>query len=158
MHEAERARSPARRSRRPSTLMMVDIDHVKRLTDRHGRAAGDKALRVFAQAAGRTLSAHDLMGRLGGEEFAVLLPGTAIIEAMEAAERLRLVAAQARIGVLDGSCSITVSIGVAQLLDGETVGEALLRAERALYRARHGGRNRTEAHAVHLATGASSEA
>lgn len=151
MHEAERARSLAIRSRRPLSLMMVDIDHFKQLNDRHGRAAGDNALRVFAQAAGRTLRAHDLMGRLGGEEFAVLLPGSAILDAMEAAERLRLAAAQASIGVLDGSYSMTVSIGVAQLLAGETVDEALVRADRAVYRAKRSGRNRTEAHAVHLA-------
>jgi diguanylate cyclase (GGDEF)-like protein len=131
--------------------MMVDIDHFKQLNDRRGYALGDAVLRAFAQAAGRTLRRHDLMGRLGGEEFAVLLPGTAILEALEAAERLRLAALEAPAGVTDGSYSLTVSIGVAQLLEAETVGEALVRADRALYRAKRNGRNRVEAHAVHLA-------
>ncbi|MET0981931.1 MAG: GGDEF domain-containing protein, partial [Telluria sp.] len=151
MHEAERARSQARRSRQPLALMMVDIDHFKQLNDRHGHALGDQALCVFARAAGRTLRKHDLMGRLGGEEFAVLLPGTAVLAAMESAERLRLAIAAAPVDAADGSHSMTVSIGVAQLLDTETVGEALVRADRALYRAKRNGRNRVEAHAVHLA-------
>ncbi|MDB5748875.1 MAG: hypothetical protein JWP72_3723 [Massilia sp.] len=151
MHEAERARSLATRSRKPLTLMMIDIDHFKALNDRHGHASGDQALRVFAQAAEHTLRKHDLMGRLGGEEFAVLLPGTAILEAMEAAELLRLAVATASVGVADGSHAMTVSIGVAQLLDAETVGEALVRADRALYRAKRNGRNRVEVHAWHLA-------
>jgi diguanylate cyclase (GGDEF)-like protein len=151
MQEAERAQSQAHRSRQPLALMMVDIDHFKQLNDRRGHALGDEVLRAFARAAGRTLRRHDLMGRLDGEEFAVLLPGTAILEAMEAAERLRLAAADAPAGVADGSYSLTVSIGVAQLLEAETVGEALVRADRALYRAKRNGRNRVEAHAVHLA-------
>lgn len=151
MREAERAQSLALRSGHSLTLMMIDIDHFKQLNDRHGHAAGDEALRRFAEVAGRTLRKHDLMGRLGGEEFAVLLPGTAVLEAMESAERLRLAAAAANVGVADGSYVLTVSIGVAQLFDTETVGEALVRADRALYRAKRNGRNRVEAHASHLA-------
>ncbi|MFC5462677.1 GGDEF domain-containing protein [Massilia niabensis] len=151
MQEAERARAQAKRSGRPLALMVVDIDHFKQFNDRHGHALGDQALRMFVEATGQTLRAHDLMGRLGGEEFAVLLPGTAILEAMDTAERLRHTAAAAAGGVTDRSYSMTVSIGVAQLLDAETVGEALVRADRALHRAKRNGRNRVEAHAVHLA-------
>ena len=151
MHAAERARSQATRTRKPLTLMMIDIDHFKGLNDRHGHATGDEALRVFAQVAERTLRKYDLMGRLGGEEFAVLMPGTAILEAIEAAEGLRLAVAAAAVGVADGSYHMTVSIGVAQLLQAETVGEALVRADRALYRAKRNGRDRVEAHAWHLA-------
>jgi diguanylate cyclase (GGDEF)-like protein len=152
MDEAERAHSLAIRSQQALTLLMVDIDHFKQLNDRHGHAAGDHALFVFTRAAKRTLRKHDLMGRLGGEEFAVLLPGTAISEAVEAAERLRLAIAGATVEVADGRHSMTVSIGLAQVLDEETVSAALVRADRALYRAKRDGRNRVRVHAVHLAT------
>lgn len=152
MHEAGRALSLAIRSQQALTLLMVDIDHFKQLNDRHGHAAGDHALCVFAQAAERTLRKHDLMGRLGGEEFAVLLPGTAVNEAVEAAERLRMAIAAATVELADGRHSMTVSIGVAQVLENETVSAALVRADRALYRAKRDGRNRVRIHAVHLAS------
>ena len=150
MQEAERAHSLAIRSRQPLTLMMIDIDHFKQLNDRHGHASGDQALCVFAAAAERTLRKHDLLGRLGGEEFAVLLPGTGLAEALEAAERLRLAVAGASVELAAGQHAMTVSIGVAQLFENENVGAALVRADRALYRAKRNGRNRVEAHASHL--------
>lgn len=148
MQEAERAHSLALRSGQPLTLLMIDIDHFKQLNDRHGHAAGDRALCAFAQAAGRSLRRHDLMGRLGGEEFAVLMPGTAVADAMDAAERLRLAVAAMPVEVAHGRHALTVSIGVAQLLDDEAVGAALVRADRALYLAKRHGRDRVEAYAA----------
>lgn len=157
LQEAERAHSLALRSGQPLTLLMIDIDHFKQLNDRHGHAAGDRALCVFAEAAGRTLRKHDLMGRLGGEEFGVLLPGTSATDAVDAAERLRLAVAAVPVEVAQGGHFMTVSIGLAQLLDKETVGAALVRADRALYRAKRDGRDRVEAHRAHLGPHAADE-
>ena len=83
------ARLLATRLRSPIALMMIDIDHFKRLNDRFGHATGDEALCVFAATAQQALRDHDIMGRLGGEEFALVLPGTDLEGALQAAERLR---------------------------------------------------------------------
>jgi diguanylate cyclase (GGDEF)-like protein len=137
-------RQLARRMRRPVTLMMLDIDHFKQLNDRFGHACGDEALCVFAEIAQGTLRDHDIMGRLGGEEFALVLPGTDMNGAMQAAERLRL-AVEAGVVQCDGApFSMTVSIGVVLVDPNEHINAALARADRALYTAKSAGRNRVE--------------
>jgi diguanylate cyclase (GGDEF)-like protein len=141
---AESARLLATRLNKPIALMMLDIDHFKQLNDRCGHACGDVALAVFADAARSELREHDVMGRLGGEEFALALPGTDLAGAVQAAERLRLAIAAAPVPVGGEAYTITVSIGVVLIEPRETLTAALARADHALYAAKRGGRNRVE--------------
>jgi len=141
---AESARLLALRLRKPIALMMLDLDHFKRLNDGFGHACGDEALRVFADTARGVLRDHDLMGRLGGEEFALALPGTGLEGALHAAERLRIAVAEAPLLSCAGSYRMTVSIGLVMIDTGEELTAALARADHALYVAKTTGRNRVE--------------
>lgn len=129
-----------------AALLMLDLDHFKLVNDNYGHAAGDKVLRSFAERVRDSLRKTDHAGRLGGEEFGVLLYGTERQGAVEFAERLRerIEAGEAEVG--DGrTLRITVSIGVTQLSgDDVSADSALARADDALYRAKDGGRNRVE--------------
>ena len=140
----ESARLLAARLRKPITLMMLDIDHFKRLNDRFGHATGDEALCVFAQTAQQVLRDHDIMGRLGGEEFALVLPGTDLDGALQAAERLRLAVSDAVLPAGGEPYFMTVSIGVVLIDPNEHINAALARADHALYAAKSAGRNRVE--------------
>ncbi len=127
---------------RPITLMMIDLDHFKAVNDRFGHAAGDDVLRVFAQVARTSMRATDIIGRLGGEEFAAVVP-----EAMEIsiriAERIRKSFETAGVEIAGQAIGATVSIGIATSLGPVTNIDAMLaRADAALYRAKHEGRNR----------------
>jgi diguanylate cyclase (GGDEF)-like protein len=126
----------------PVTLLMFDLDHFKSINDRFGHGVGDSALRVFAGVAATSIRASDLVGRLGGEEFAALVPEPAEGAAM-VAERLRAAFEAAGV-VIDGhTMNATVSIGVATSYAAVPDLDALiLRADTALYGAKHGGRNR----------------
>ena len=141
---ADGARQLALRLRKPIALLMLDIDHFKQLNDSYGHASGDEALKVFADAARGVLREHDLIGRLGGEEFALVLPATRLEGALEAAERLRL--AVLDVPVFGGAPGyrMTVSIGAVTIEAGEELTAALARADHALYAAKTGGRNRVE--------------
>lgn len=141
---ADSARLLALRLRKPIALMMLDLDHFKRLNDGFGHACGDEALRVFADTARGMLRDHDLMGRLGGEEFALALPGTGLDGAMQAAERLRIAVAEAPLLSCSGRYRMTVSIGLVMIDPNEALTAALARADHALYAAKTGGRNRVE--------------
>jgi diguanylate cyclase (GGDEF)-like protein len=141
---AESARLLARRLRKPIALMMLDLDHFKRLNDGFGHACGDEALRVFADTARGVLRGHDLMGRLGGEEFAVALPGTSLDGALYAAERLRMAVTEAPLLTCASSYRMTVSIGLVMIEANEELTAALARADHALYAAKTSGRNRVE--------------
>jgi diguanylate cyclase (GGDEF)-like protein len=143
--QAESARLLATRLRKPIALMMLDIDHFKQLNDRFGHASGDEALVLFADIARRALRDHDIMGRLGGEEFALALPGTDLDGALQAAERLRIAVNQAPLITSGSGYKMTVSIGVVLIEPGEALTAALARADHALYAAKSGGRNRVEA-------------
>ncbi|MES2127739.1 MAG: GGDEF domain-containing protein [Pseudomonadota bacterium] len=140
----ETARAFASRVRKPIALLMLDIDHFKSLNDRFGHATGDDALCVFAETATATLRDHDIMGRLGGEEFALVLPGTDLGGAMQAAERLRVAVAQAHPITSGNAYTMTVSIGVVIIDQHEHINAALARADHALYAAKSAGRNRVE--------------
>jgi diguanylate cyclase (GGDEF)-like protein len=140
----DKAHRRALRERRAYALLMVDIDHFKRINDSQGHAAGDAALRAVALQLGQGVRGGDLVGRLGGEEFGVLLPGSDLAGAEGLAERLRETVA--------AGTAVTVSIGVA-LADGvaqpaadsgaaEDAESVLARADAALYRAKREGRNR----------------
>lgn len=125
------------------SILMLDLDHFKTINDRHGHQAGDKVLKHFAQTC-KTLSREvDVFGRVGGEEFAMLLPATGIEKAFEIAERLYKAVAAEIIPVDDNCLHITTSIGIACLAEEDRDIEALIsRADAALYKAKEAGRNR----------------
>ena len=124
---------------------MLDIDYFKSINDSYGHEAGDMALQAFATLCRTLVREPDIVGRLGGEEFALLLPETDQAGAFVLAERLREAVAAIRLG--DLPVGITVSIGVAEVWGGElTVDAALARADCALYAAKRTGRNRVCMH------------
>jgi diguanylate cyclase (GGDEF)-like protein len=129
------------------SLLMVDIDHFKRINDTYGHAAGDQALRLLGATLKESTRRDDCVGRLGGEEFAILLPGASAEVAQDIAERICRHATT--LVILDGRgqrFGFTVSIGLACLAPSDAKPEDLLaRADAALYRAKRGGRNRVEA-------------
>jgi diguanylate cyclase (GGDEF)-like protein len=121
------------------SAIMFDIDHFKRVNDQYGHDAGDEAIRgVAREAAG----AHPVAGRLGGEEFAILLEGSDLSAALAAAERLRAGMGALRFETGKGTMAVTCSFGVSQWMSGDSIDELLKRADVALYEAKHGGRNR----------------
>lgn len=126
--------------------MMIDFDHFKEVNDTYGHDAGDRVLRHFAEIARECLRESDSLGRLGGEEFAVLLPDTPLAGALTLAERLRMAVEAAETRCDDRlSIRITLSIGLCQLSrDDHTASDALRRVDKALYRAKALGRNRVE--------------
>lgn len=125
----------ARRHGAPLTLLMIDIDHFKAVNDTHGHLLGDEVLTLVAAAIRDKLRTKDVVARYGGEEFAVLLRNTDLRTATIAAERIRL-AVQ---GLDVGGITVTVSIGCASFEEGTSLVEV---ADRRLYRAKNGGRNR----------------
>lgn len=134
----------ARRGEQVVSVMLVDADDFKRVNDSFGHAVGDTALRAIATALRAELREFDLLGRIGGEEFAILLPGLEIDDALEVAERLRARVENLRIEA-DGSGALrmTVSIGVAPVdVSSGDIDAALKCADQAMYAAKHEGRNR----------------
>lgn len=127
-------------------LLVFDIDHFKSINDRHGHAAGDRALRHVTQRVAEALREYDLRFRIGGEEFVVCVPGT---QALGAAERLREQVATGPLDLDGAPLAITVSVGCASWAPSDASWEAVLqRADEALYRAKRGGRNRVCAEAA----------
>ena len=141
---ADAARLLALRMRQPITLLMLDIDHFKQLNDRFGHATGDEALVKFSATCAEALRGHDILGRLGGEEFALVLPGTDLDGAIHAAERLRQGVVDTRLLTCGNSYTMTVSIGVVLIAPDEDLPTGLARADHALYEAKRNGRNRVE--------------
>ncbi len=130
---------------KPAALLMLDLDHFKEVNDQHGHAAGDAVLRHFAALARRALRKIDRIGRLGGEEFGALLPGTDEEGARQLAERLRNRVAESPASTETGAIGFTVSIGVTLFAPADAkIESVLIRADRALYRAKETGRNRVE--------------
>lgn len=128
-----------------TALLMLDLDRFKRVNDTWGHTVGDRVLQAFADVLRATPRGADLPGRVGGEEFALLLPNTGREAAQAAAERVRTEVEAMRVRLDSGeSIAITVSIGVTPLLPGDDPESALHRADQALYRAKSGGRNRVE--------------
>ncbi|MFC3460398.1 GGDEF domain-containing protein [Massilia haematophila] len=141
---ADAARMLALRQRQPIALLMLDIDHFKQLNDRFGHATGDEALLLFARTTGGILREHDILGRMGGEEFALALPGTDLAGARQAAERLRQATMGIRLLTCGNNYTMTVSIGLVVIEPNEDLPAALARADRGLYAAKRNGRNRIE--------------
>ncbi len=128
---------------RPVSVLIFDIDHFKSVNDRFGHQAGDEILKLFANILLYTLRVTDIVGRIGGEEFAALLP-CATADAVVAAERIRDTFENAGVRVDDVPLSTTVSAGVATGEQGVDLNALLAAADTALYRAKRGGRNRVE--------------
>lgn len=151
--EGEAALSAARRDGLPTAVLMIDIDFFKRVNDRFGHAAGDLVLRGFVEKCHRALREQDLLARLGGEEFVVLLPGTGEAEAHKVAETLRNFIAAAPMVVEGVPIPVTVSIGVSVAgpeqvappvsgTEADALSGLMRRADLALYAAKDSGRNR----------------
>jgi diguanylate cyclase (GGDEF)-like protein len=123
---------------------MLDIDYFKKINDSHGHAVGDKVLQKMGSIFAEALREVDIPGRLGSEEFAVLLPETTIHKALEVAERLRIIVANTKIRLdSDELLQFTVCIGVATLKDKlSNIDNLLNLADKALYQAKDSGRNR----------------
>lgn len=133
----------ARRYGRPLSLLMLDVDHFKRINDTHGHPCGDEVLKKLAVTVRETLRDSDLFGRIGGEEFAVALPETPLAGALQNAERVRAEVGRAVVSFGGREIRFAVSIGAAALADGGEDMEGLFsRVDAALYRAKEGGRNR----------------
>jgi diguanylate cyclase (GGDEF)-like protein/PAS domain S-box-containing protein len=146
---AQRERERSRRSGAALSLCMLDADHFKNVNDHYGHVAGDHVLTALARAVTSVLRKSDVLGRLGGEEFAVLLPDTDLTGAMTVAERMRAAVEAARVPGGEPNeqgertdIRVTVSLGVAELRGDEPFDSLLKRADRALYAAKDLGRNR----------------
>jgi diguanylate cyclase (GGDEF)-like protein len=139
----------ARRGQTPVAVLMLDLDLFKRVNDTHGHLAGDMVLRRAAAELRSTLRSHDVLGRYGGEEFTVLLPGVAAAEAMVVAERARARIAATEFGTPAVPIRITVSVGVAISPDGRGSVEGLVAlADDLLYQAKDAGRDRVVGPAI----------
>ncbi len=133
----------ARRYGHPLSLQMLDIDHFKAINDRYGHIAGDRVLMAVADVLRANLRHSDIAARLGGEEFAILLPETSIDDASVHAERIRQSVAALSIAHGSDRLTLTVSIGIAGMgANDESIEPILMRADKSLYRAKEEGRNR----------------
>jgi diguanylate cyclase (GGDEF)-like protein len=141
----QRALLKVRGDAKPLGVLMLDLDHFKRINDAHGHARGDLVLKQTTSAVQSTLRTGDIVGRFGGEEFVILLPGADLRQAMGAAERCR--AAVAKMEIPDAPyLSVTASVGVAAFPEhGEDLDGLLKASDRAMYTAKGNGRNRIEA-------------
>jgi diguanylate cyclase (GGDEF)-like protein len=125
------------------SALMFDLDHFKMINDRFGHAVGDRALHLFAATARASTRATDILGRLRGEEFVALLPGT-LADAKIVAERVRKAFAAAGVTFAGHDLNATVSVGAAAGAPGTDIVALLAAADAALYRAKASGRNRVE--------------
>ncbi len=143
--QTERAYATARRTDRPVSVIMTDIDHFKSVNDEFGHAAGDAALAHFAKILKVTRRTDDILARMGGEEFAIVLPGTVLEESIRIAEELCQLLKEAPMIVDGNAVTMTASFGVATLsLNDTCLTDAVIRADRALYRSKCAGRNRVD--------------
>jgi diguanylate cyclase (GGDEF)-like protein len=132
----EREIDRAERTGQPLAIAIFDLDHFKQINDRFGHNVGDRVLKRVAADASRELRHDDMLGRFGGEEFVILFPAAGAEVALKVAERVR-----ERVELADAEPAVTISIGVAQLVPGETDESLLRRADEALYLAKSSGRN-----------------
>jgi diguanylate cyclase (GGDEF)-like protein len=134
----------AERTQAPLSVALIDLDWFKRINDTHGHPTGDEVLRTFAITIFANIRNFDKFGRYGGEEFLLVLPGTPHDEAKAILERLRLIVAELDWSALSPGMSVTISAGVAMLIQDESSDAILARADSALYAAKARGRNRIE--------------
>jgi diguanylate cyclase (GGDEF)-like protein len=141
--EADTELARAQRAGEPLALLLVDLDHFKRVNDTYGHLVGDQVLLGVAGTLCNQLRDYDIVGRFGGEEFVVLLPGTDTVEACRVAERLRSRVRRMAVPAEDGSVTVTISVGLSLLrTHGDDLIELLAAADLALYRAKESGRDR----------------
>jgi diguanylate cyclase (GGDEF)-like protein len=145
-HETiDREVSRSIRYERPMSLVVFDIDHFKRVNDTHGHLAGDALLRQLAALVRGRIRREDIFARVGGEEFAVLLPEIEVQGAKQFAEKIRKAVEAATFHFEDVAIGVTLSLGVAQLKPAYSTGDLLFKAaDEALYAAKQRGRNRVE--------------
>jgi diguanylate cyclase (GGDEF)-like protein len=141
MNDAEAAVAGRASRSEPFAVLLADLDHFKKINDVHGHAIGDRALNIFAATLQRCIGPHGLSGRLGGEEFAVLMPGADLDAALALGERIRETFARDAAEIDGRAVASTVSIGVAASRVGDLTG-MLGRADSALYQAKQDGRDR----------------
>lgn len=126
----------------PVSLVIADIDHFKSINDGYGHATGDRVISAFANFLRSALSDHHVAGRIGGEEFAIVLPGTNLVAARLYAEGVRGIAGGLSVEGLPQTLRFTASFGVAELARGESLADLMQRADQALYDAKKSGRDR----------------
>lgn len=127
----------------PLSLMMIDADHFKSVNDQYGHDVGDRVLQMLTQACRFALRGNDVIGRIGGEEFAVILPGLNLVRAKRIAERLRANVEDAVLPLKNHNIRITISIGLSRLCESACDCDRLMKyADCALYKAKRSGRNR----------------
>jgi len=145
----ERAEQEFMRSRRyhtPLSITLIDVDHFKHINDQHGHATGDEVLKLLSQKISALLRENDLLARIGGEEFAILMPSTGLAGAALMAERLRLAIAEEATPVAGHLLHLRFSAGVTQLkAQDQSIEDCLRRADEAMYKAKQAGRDRVEA-------------
>lgn len=125
------------------SVIMIDIDNFKQVNDRYGHDAGDTVLKTLIQTCQPNLRTTDHLGRLGGEEFIVLLIETKLSDAEKCAEKLRAIIETTAVPVKENEINITISLGVAAIGEQDkSFNDTLKRADQSLYRAKSGGRNR----------------
>lgn len=149
--EAEFSR--AKRYNRQLSICMLDLDHFKKINDQYGHHAGDSVLRQIASVMDSMIRESDMVGRLGGEEFGILLPDTLEVEAMRMTERLRAAIESLKITDQNSPIQVTVSIGITSLKLGSEItraSELLSRADRCLYYAKQSGRNQVSSTPLEL--------
>ena len=134
-----------KRFEEPTAVLMADLDNFKKINDTYGHATGDAVLQHFTEISLQALRRVDLFGRLGGEEFGILLPDSDAESALQFAERYRRLVAETPAQTSKGPIAYTISIGISEFEPDDSAGEnALARADLALYRAKEGGRNTVE--------------
>ena len=140
-----RAMSAAKADGVPVSILMIDVDHFKRVNDTHGHHVGDLVLRLIGRLLSENVKGRDTAARYGGEEFAIILAGATGQAAAIVAEQIREALASKSLGTKalgEGRASVTVSVGVAEFRPGDLATSLITRADDALYRAKRDGRNR----------------
>ena len=140
----DKSLSQAQRMNSSLSMLLVDLDHFKQINDTWGHKIGDEALRHFVSVAQTCVRNEDVLGRIGGEEFAIFLPNTGLEEAVMVANRLRAAVEQQPVKGDAGPIALTASIGVTLCQRGEAPESAMHRADEAMYQAKKNGRNRVE--------------
>lgn len=143
--EGERLTSLATRHGHKLTCAVLDIDHFKSINDHHGHAVGDAVLTAVIGACRKALRGSDVIGRIGGEEFGILLPHTDLAHGMAALEKVRAAVAAQRIETPSGTIEVTCSLGAAELSAGRQFDDTLHCADMAMYGAKNAGRNQAVA-------------
>lgn len=131
----------AEREGAPLTLALLDLDHFKSINDTYGHLVGDDVLKAVAREIPKELRPYDVVGRYGGEEFVVVLPGASMDEGVRVMERVRRRIASRPLNTAEGGVAVTLSVGMAEYVFGMSMDRLIGTADEALYRAKDGGRN-----------------